>query len=269
MRIYNHNIWGNFSNSDCVANRNILIKELVDECYPDVCCFQECNPNTSRIGDFPMQEILKPTFVEVVPEYANKNYTPVFYNIETTEFLEGGYMPYEGLNDVNSKSITWAVFKDKANKNIYCVASTHFWYMARGRVDEEQRIANAEVAVNILKQLYEKYKVPVILAGDLNSSSIVTGQRTGGYDRLIELGMTDVREITENTDYSHTCSKIKPVLKNGIYTKGGKPDFTLDYVLVFGKNMIAAKSFSVINSDKARSSSDHSPVVFEFDINLK
>lgn len=266
MKIYNQNIWGNFSEDQCVANRNSLIRELIDECNPDVCCMQECNPNTSRVGDFPMQEILKPDFVEVVPEFAHENFTPIFYNKETTQLVEGGYMPYEGFNDVNSKSITWAVLKDKATSKLYIVASTHFWYMARGKIDEEQRMANAEAAVGILKKLYEKYNVPAFLTGDLNSSSIVTNQGMGGYNKVVELGMTDVREIAKKTDYSHTCSKIMPVLDNGIYSKGGEPDFTLDFMFVMGKDMINAKEYSVINSDKARTSSDHSPVVFEFDI---
>ena len=266
MKIYNQNIWGNFSDGNCIGNRNSLIKDLIEDYMPDVCCFQECNPNTSRVGDFPMAEILKPDFAEVVPEFALKNYTPIFYNVETTRLIKGGYMAYEGLNDVDSKSITWAILKDIAADKIYCVASTHFWYMARGKVDEEQRMANAETAVEILKPIYLEYGYPVILTGDLNSSSIVTGQGTGGYDRLVELGMTDVREIAEKTDYSHTCTKAMPVHKNGIYTKGGELNFTLDYMLVFGKDMINAKSFTVINSDKARASSDHIPIVFEFEI---
>lgn len=266
MKIYDHNIWGNISKENCIANRNSLIKELIEDCNPDVCCLQECNPHTSRVAEFAIPDILSPDFVEVVPEYADKNYTPMLYNQNTTELIEGGYMPYEGLNDGNSKSITWAAFKDKATDKVYCVASTHFWYKASSKEDEEQRIANAEAAVCILKQLYEKYNAPVFLAGDLNSSGIVTGQGTGGYDRVIELGMTDVREIAENTDYSYTCSKGVPVLVDGIYTKAPDPNFTLDYIFVLGKDLIKAKNFSVINSDKARTSSDHSPLVFEFDI---
>ena len=82
MRLYDQNIWGNFSASEhCIANRNVLIRELIEEYCPDVCCFQECNPSTSRSGDTPIQEILKPDYAEVMPETAEKNFTPVFYNI--------------------------------------------------------------------------------------------------------------------------------------------------------------------------------------------
>jgi len=78
--------------------------------------------------------------------------------------------------------------------------------------------------------------------------------------------MTDVREIAENTDYSYTCSKEVPVLADGVYTKAPDSSFTLDYVLIFDKNLIKVKNFSVINSDKARTSSDHSPIIFDFEI---
>ena len=29
MKIYNQNIWGNFSDKECIGNRNELIKELM------------------------------------------------------------------------------------------------------------------------------------------------------------------------------------------------------------------------------------------------
>lgn len=266
MKIYDQNIWGNFSAENCVGNRNLLIKEMINNYRPDICCFQECNPKTSRSGDTPIAEILKPDFVEVYPEVAYKNFTPVFYNRNTTELIESGYKPFEGFNDGASKSITWGVFKDKTTDKIYCVASAHFWYMARDKGDEEQRKANADEAVKILSELHEKYDIPVFLTGDLNSSPIVTNQGMGGYDRLIELGMTDAREIAQNTDYSHTCSNIYPILNDGIYIKGAYPDFTLDYMLVFGKDKINAKNYMIDNSDIARASSDHSPLIFEFEI---
>ena len=60
MRIYSHNIWGNFSSKECIGNRNYLIKELIDGVNPDFCCFQECNPSTSRFGETSISKLRSP-----------------------------------------------------------------------------------------------------------------------------------------------------------------------------------------------------------------
>ena len=86
MILYNQNIWGNTDKP--IGNRHILIREMVDEIRPDVVTLQECNPARSRVGEYPMQEMLKPEYLEVLPEKADVNFAPVFYRTETLEFAE-------------------------------------------------------------------------------------------------------------------------------------------------------------------------------------
>ena len=85
MILYNQNIWGNTDKP--IGNRHILIREMVDEIRPDVVTLQECNPARSRVGEYPMQEMLKPEYLEVLPEKADVNFAPVFYRTETLDYV--------------------------------------------------------------------------------------------------------------------------------------------------------------------------------------
>jgi len=265
MRLYDQNIWGNFSSDDhCVANRTELMRDVIFEAEPDFCCFQECNPNTVRAGEKGIGELLKPCYTEVLPEFSDKNYTPVFYNPKKVTLIEAGYAPFEGLNDLNSKSATWGVFKDNVTDKYISIISVHFWWMAEGEKDNIQRQKNAEAVGESVKNLYEKYKAPVLITGDLNSGD--TKQGTGGYDRMCGLGMSDVRYIAKETDNSKTCSSQYPLYENGAYIKGVVPNQTIDYIFAYKKEDISAEKFYVVNTDKSRRSSDHLPLILDFDI---
>ena len=85
MILYNQNIWGNTDKP--IGNRHILIKEMIDEIRPDVVTLQECNPARSRVGEYPMQDMLKPGYLEVLPEKADVNFAPIFYRTETLDYV--------------------------------------------------------------------------------------------------------------------------------------------------------------------------------------
>ena len=168
MILYNQNIWGNTDKP--IGNRHILIREMVDEIRPDVVTLQECNPARSRVGEYPMQEMLKPEYLEVLPEKADVNFAPVFYRTETLEFLEGGFFPFEGKNFGTSKSATWAVFTEKSTGKRFGMISTHFWFKAVDETDTQQRRENAKAVCKVAYDIQAKYNIPVLVAGDLNST---------------------------------------------------------------------------------------------------
>lgn len=261
MIIYDQNIWGNLEGP--IANRNRIIRELIDDVNPDFCCFQECNPQTSRKETDPIQEILKPIYLEACPQYADKNFTPVFYKADKFDFTDGGYFAFEGLNDAGSKSITWAVFEEKETKKRIAIASTHFWWMARGEVDNNQRVENAIVVHSIAKEVIQKYNCPFIVSGDFNSGE--NKQTLSGYNKMTELGMKDVRFLAKKTDNSETCGEC-PVLENGEYVRGTDAVTTIDYSFVYGNVPVLFNRFEVVKSEKAKISSDHRPLVIEFEI---
>ena len=261
MKIYDQNIWGNFASGQCIANRNILIKEMIFENRPDFCCFQECNPKTSRSGDTPIQRIISSKYTEILPDFENRNFTPLFYNAEKVKVLDCGFYPFKGLNDINSKSFTWGVFEEIKTRKKVAVTSTHFWWKSQNLKDDEQREKNAEEVFDMVRSVYNKYNVPVLVAGDLNCM-----KGKSGYKRLTELGMKDVRYISNESDFSFTCSNEYPVLENGIYTRGATPEYSIDHIFLYGTELVDVKKFSVINSEKALASSDHLPLILEFEL---
>ena len=163
MRLFDQNIWGNMKPDQCIANRNRLIEGLIKAYDPDVCAFQECNPKTSRAGDTPIAELLSPAYDEVCPEFADRNFTPLFYRRDRVELIDGGWFLFEGKNDKNSKSVTWAILREKKTQKALAVLSVHFWWKWESEEDTAQRRANAAQLVAFCEQLRETYGLPIIV----------------------------------------------------------------------------------------------------------
>ncbi|MBQ4259709.1 MAG: hypothetical protein IJB84_05555 [Lachnospiraceae bacterium] len=261
MILYNQNIWGNTDQP--VGNRHIMIREMIEEICPDVVTMQECNPTRSRVGEYPMQEILQPEYLEVLPEKADANYAPIFYRAETVEFVEGGFCPFSGKNFGTSKSFTWAVFVERATGKRFGVVSMHFWFKAIDETDAEQRRENAREVCGAVNEIKNKYSIPVLAAGDLNSTD-ATNHTLAGYEEMIYQGMKDVRELAKHSCDTHTIHSYPVHDENGNYISADEPYRTIDYVLVSDENLIDAESFEVSTHQKALLSSDHCPMVIAF-----
>jgi len=265
MRIYDQNVWGNYNSENRIANRNSLIVGLIHKYLPDICCFQECNPSTSRAGDKDIQLLLKDQYEEACPEKSKLNFTPVFYRRDTIKLIENGYVLFEGLNDRNSKSFTWALLEEISSGKRMIAVSFHFWWKWESEIDELQRCENARVINEYCKELKSKYGVPVILCGDLNSG-INAHQGDNTYREMLCLGMIDAREVSAETTDMLTAHAYPILNEEGIYVNGGMPIKTLDYVFLCGDSTLIPKSFSVITEQNALDSSDHSPLIFDFNL---
>ena len=268
MRIYSQNIWGNFSSKECIGNRNFLIHQLIEKYQPDFCCFQECNPSTSR-KDNSISILLKDNYDEVLLENENKNFTPIFYNRNKVNFVCGEYVVYSGLNDWDSKSFTWGLFENLENKERVVVISTHLWWKYTGEVDILQRRENVKQLMDVVNRLYLQYEVPIIVCGDFNSGEKAK-QGPDAYYQMIKNNMVDVRNIALESSNSETCSLEYPKHdSDGFYYQGVQPCITIDYIFVNKEELILATSFKIDNSQIARDSSDHSPLIFEFELKSK
>ncbi len=264
IRLYTQNIWGNFPASERIANRNGLIVSLVRRYGPDVCHFQECNPSTSRAAACDIAALLADTYAEASAENAGCNFTPVFYKKDRFEEIESGFVPYEGLNDIQSKSVTWAVLREKASGALLATASTHFWWKHDGEADSLARIANAQKLKEICDMITKKYGIPVVTSGDLNCGPC-SAQGMDGYNELVRLGLRDARYLAEKTTDMHTHHEY-PVLKEvGDYVNGKMPVRTLDHVFVAGVP-VAVQAFSVVTEQIALDSSDHCPLITDYEV---
>lgn len=256
-RLYNHNIW-NFNPPE---DRNLLINSLIKEFDADICSFQECSHTSNRKGNAPIQELLKDKYTEV--GIGMLNYTPVFYKTDKFNLIDSGYMLYDGLNDANSKSVTWAVLEDKENLKKFIAMSTHFWWRAMEECDYPQRIENARQLKKLCDELIEKHNLPIIIGGDFNNGKN-SSQGEAPYHFMVENGFKDIRFTAPQSTDIHTCrSKYKLSEGEKAYTEAGDPDITIDYIFTYGEG-IEPSVFDIDASEKARNTSDHLPLLAHF-----
>lgn len=259
IRLFDQNIWCN----KVIANRNALIKRMICRYASDICTLQECRPSTHRVGETDIGALLADVYDEVAPELSDRNHTPIFYRRTRFDVIDYGYELYEGLNNIDSKSITWAVFYDRIEDCKFAAVSTHFWYMA----DEEgnaQRIENARQLARCCERIEQKHDVPVILAGDLNCGTNAS-QGEEPYYEMLRLGMRDVRKLATRTTDRLTHHAL-PVLneETGLFECDAPLVKTLDHAFLHGKDTLKAHSFNVLVEPMALASSDHCPLLIEF-----
>ncbi len=256
MKIYCQNVY----NNNPTFGRNPLIAELVSEFDADICLFQEFGPFSTRVGEKPLHNLLSCKYTEACDLEAAHNYTPVFYKSGKYKEIDSGYFCYTGLNDVNSKSVTWAVLEEISTAKRIAVAATHFWWEYSGERDNLQRLENVKELKACFDEIIAKYNVPVIVGGDFNNGQNAD-QGDEPYHRMLELGFTDIRlSARESTDcFTHRdCPDLD---EKGVVLGGELPYRTLDYIFTYGPNQPKALAFDVLTSEKALASSDHCPLV--------
>jgi len=265
VRIMSSNIWGNSSGSTTefpIAQRNMQLSEIFLNYLPDVIALQECSP-TARFGNTSIIKLLSGTYTEVavtVNNQYNNNYTPLLYRSDILTVIDSGYHLYSGLNDVDSKSVTWAVFQDKDSGKTFAVCSTHFWYKA-GTEGDEARENNAKDINTIVNQIESKYSCDVFICGDLNSSCSAKGTKT-----LIELGYKDAQLTATTTEDIKTSHSYPTYNADQNYWDGYTLPTALgansiDHILLSGNSELV--QFDVITDAFALLSSDHCPIYID------
>ena len=256
LTFYSQNVW----NSNPCDFRIKLIRSLVSDFNADICMFQEFGPYSVRKANPPMHAIMSDAYVEACPDVSDKNYTPVFYKKGHFEVIANGYLLYDGLNDADSKSVSWIVLKDNKSGTSFAVASTHFWWMAEKEEDFAQRLANVDQLKEVCDGIIAKHNVPVIIGGDFNNGAF-SEQGEEPYKKMLSLGFKDMRLISEKTTDCFTHHEYPVEMPDGTFTKGEMPERNLDNIFIYGDFDVKALSFDVITSDKALTSSDHCPLI--------
>ncbi len=265
LRIYNQNIWGNMAPTECIGNRNGLIRDLIFAQDADICCFQECNPETSRAGEADIARLLAPRYAEVPTPAGDRNFTPIFYRREKLTVVESGWLRYRGFNDIDSKSLTWCVLEDRQEKTAFACVSTHFWWKHAGEEDNLQRLENVEQLHDVVTQLRQKHSVPVLFSGDLNCGENAP-QGTRPLARLAELGYVPVQTLARSRVGHHTVHAYPVKNEQGIYYGDALPDFTLDHAFLWPDSRVSVETFAVDTSVKALSTSDHCPICIDVQV---
>jgi len=238
---------------------------MFESYLPDVMAMQEFHP-ISRTNGF-LQGILNQGFLEVnvVDEVAEKNdngnnYTPIFYRAEKLELLDQGYHVYSGFNDVNSKGLTWAVFKDKASGKKFAVISTHYWWKSETAADNESRVTDSKEMLAVIEQIASAHPgVPVLAGGDLNCK-----YETDPVKTLLDGGLSSAYILAEKKNDNgghHGYATYSD--EYDLFTAWDTPDakyltgWSLDHVCVAGE--VELSLFWTMTDRYALICSDHCP----------
>lgn len=260
VRLYNHNIWG-----WTVGDRLHVINALIRREDADICTMQEFNPVNVRGASIPLQDLLDDTYAEACKKLSPTTHLAVFYKRDRFDEVDSGLHLFDGKNDSNSKGVMWAVLKDKNTSELIGVASTHFWWEFKEEQDEIQRVQNATDLYNVISKVKEKYDIPFVIAGDLNSG-IIAPQRADGYEQMLRLGLKDVRHIAKVSTDTLTLHDYPTMQDDGTYTPGPMPNEIIDHAFVTADYDKQIDKFSVLVDDDARRTSDHCPLIVDYNI---
>ena len=264
VRVMFNNILGNCNDTTHpVVHRTKSVSEMLTSYHPDVLGLQECSPKSRSTNIVAV--LGRYGYKEVSAKATNSNgnnYTPIFYNPNTVKVIECGYDYYTGtFNDGGSKSLTWAVFEVIATGKRFAVCSTHFFYQSEAG---EGRVENAKTIAARCKAIYDQYKIPVIIGGDLN-----TKLGTAPFNYLKDNGLIDIR--ANSTEWSkikghHSYPEFSEKLGyyDVYYTPNSSYGDSIDHAFCYGNETVTFDRYHVVTEPFALMSSDHCPIIVDF-----
>ena len=247
--------------------RTELEQELLWHYRPDVVGFQEFGDYM----DFAYRSTMTPKLLEIgykeIPFWYSErksNSTPIFYNPERVEIFAddsfGGLRFSNGMKDT-SKSLTWAVFREKQTQKPFVFISTHFMWPDPNRAPEvtnNARVSDACELLETVHKLRERYgeELPIIAGGDLNCF-----QGSEPINKLLGGGMRWFYDIAATAqEYGYHGYPTYDEEKK-YYTKRyeGPKDASKSMDFIFGVGDMLVDSYITVTDKLALISSDHSP----------
>lgn len=136
------------------------------------------------------------------------NNTPIYYNTNTLELKESGWVEYEVTKDITNHGFTWAVFQPKGSDEKFIVSSTHIIAHYDDYADDvisgykKQQI---QELVTFMKAKESEYSAPVIMLGDYNVNP--TQPMYEGFELGTKLfSARDVAKVVEGSEYQTSNS---------------------------------------------------------------
>ena len=259
IRVIVNNIYGAYKP---LEERMLLLKKVYDAYEPDILCFQESGPRARRCESTLMSELWKSGYREVrFEEILNNNYNPVFYRADRFEVIDSGYHLFNGANNFESKSLSFAVFFDKKlNRKIG--AYSHHYYYTGDDIGKQTRMLNAGETREIIGKAYEKHRCPFVGGGDINCL-----YDSDPYKYLIENGFVDTYDSSPIKMNIGTChneatvneslgilTPVNDVKRNGDYRRS-----IIDFLFTYGEHMRVV-NHGVIADEAMLAGTDHAAV---------
>ena len=248
LRIMSFNILAELWDDEAAAtmeDRKVLVPSILQEYSPDVVGVQELTGS--------WYFAVKTTFPE---EYelvtystpsGTHNYTTILYNKNKAELLEYDTVFYTKRTVDTMRSLTWARFKRLSDGAEYIVTSTHW------DTDIEYREAQWSECAKFIKEIYEKYKLPIFATGDYNSTEKSFFTDFLGAAAMID-PITEATVVNNPGTTHHSLSKAP---------QGS--DMILDHIAVMpGPELLY---YNRLTCPTALAASDHCPIFI--DVKLK
>ena len=266
IRLMSHNVWGMYAPDVVkkVANRNELMSRVYMEYMPDVIGTQEFSEDIRVHG---LTDMIASEYTELdlsvdVEGYQMKNlFTPVFYRPSTCRPMDSGFVLFDrAYNNHDSKGVAWVVFRHLESGELFTVANTHYWWKS----GEEHDAARVENSREILR-LAARLPHPFFVMGDMNC--LIS---SAAYAELISGGLCDVQIVADQTMDSNTHHAYPDFdYENGVFYGAPKPcggyAAAIDHILVDAEHSEGVRRFLVVTSDDACNTSDHCPIVVEYE----
>lgn len=280
LRIMYYNVYG-YGNLDSIPDRIGVQVEMIADAAPDVVCTQEF--------DSRHRETAKPLLKEkgykevpvtklrnvVYPE--GKNCVAMFYLPDRLKLVTSGGEQYpewvtvEGVdhalfgNNVNSKSITWAIFEELSSGKLFLVINTHFMWTDTSQLTVEEanlvRVTNAERVIALISEIRAKDEayadIPVVFGGDLNCQM--------DKDPVLLLSETltpacEAAEEYEKIGYYGCYATYDAASGEYTYREPKESDNIIDHAFVQG---VTVHSYLPVTEFRALITSDHLPWMLE------
>lgn len=261
-RFVSFNIWGDYFGNP-PEERDVQQAEILKSHEPDFIALQEMTANfwASRLvsgltNDYEaVGRKMGPGGIDA--------YTPILYRRERFELLEKGAEWFHPDLD-RSKGVVWVALKDRASGRRIVAFASHFWWRADGAADDHIRLDNARRLFGAVSAAAERHGAAVVGGGDLNSPVTSSALR-----ELKRLGWKDAQESTFGAIKCKTWRDFPKRDAKGVY-RGVLPEkaersMWLDHVF-YTPATVRPVAFVLDRSQKALDVSDHSPVVFRFEL---
>ena len=98
----------------------------------------------------------------------NKVYSTIMFRKDLYDVVDSGMEYYSEYNNVRCRCYSWAILKDKATGQEYCIISTHWDGGPDKMTDSESTVTQGKELTSFVKSMLKDY--PVISMGDFNRS---------------------------------------------------------------------------------------------------
>ena len=254
LRIMSSNIW-----SGKIFNREALHGQVYRRYLPDSIGMQE-RVTRWQSEEHSFNRSLADEYTEVPVDIGGHviNCTPIFYRTATLDLLDSGWHYFSGLNDVGSKTITWAHFAHKATGARFIHLNTHY-YWTGDEAGNKARLGDAAEMNRLVERLTARFSCPILCTGDYNCRmDAEPGQK------LLEYGFRDTLDLASGPRSTTTSHHAYPAFdeETQCYHDGpmpiAEPARAIDHILLRGEADIRAHV--TVTDQDALDASDHCPL---------